>query len=82
MLWDPVTPVFYKSEAEATDTNFGYAESLDVVETVAKSCCAQYPKKTVIRSLNEKKIKSQAHLNIAVLSLRIQLWENCPETVG
>lgn len=67
-------------EAEATDTSLGYVEGLDVVETVAKSCHAQYPEKIGIRSLNDKytslkKSRLPRH-KIDVLSSRIQESEN------
>lgn len=70
------------TETEATDTSFRFVENLGVVETVAKSCCTQYPKKMGIGSLNDKymsvkKSRSPRH-KMEVLSLRIQQWENLP----
>lgn len=54
MQWDQVPAVFSMTESEATDTNFGHVESLNVVETAVKSSHIQYPKKTGIRSLKVK----------------------------
>lgn len=54
MQWGQVPAVFSMTETEATDTNFGHVESLNVMETTVNSCHIQYHKKTGIRSLNVK----------------------------
>lgn len=54
MQWGQVPVVFSMTETEATDTNSGHAESLNVIETTVNSCHIQYPKKAGIRSLNVK----------------------------
>lgn len=54
MQWGQVHAVFLMTETEATNTNSGHVESLNVIETTVNSCHIQYPKKIGIRSLNVK----------------------------